>query len=123
MLFRWSLWPTHSSPSILGRKPYLNQKYFFFCFDLVYSSIYPQGIPHLRKKISKIFPEKSMSEKSKIHEKVVTHFVEFIGFMVCKTTGSISRSFLLKKIGRKCSVARDICTFLKLFLSLFCQYL
>ena len=49
-----------------------------------------------------------MNEKWKIHEKVVTHFEEFIGFMVCKTTGSISRSFLLKKIGQKCSVVRDI---------------
>ena len=37
------------------------------------------------------------------------YFVEFIGFMVCKTTGSISRSFLLKKIVKKCFVSRDIC--------------
>ena len=38
-----------------------------------------------------------MSKKWKIHEKVITHFVEFRGFMVCKMTSSISWSFLLKK--------------------------
>ena len=52
-------------------------------------------------KNSEVFFEKYMSKKWKIHEKVVNHFVEFIGFMVCKTTGAISGSFLMKKIAKK----------------------
>ena len=60
-------------------------------FDLVYTFIYPQGVPHLWNKFSKILFEKSLSEKRKIHEKVVTDFLEFIGFMVFKMTVLISR--------------------------------
>ena len=73
-------------------------------------------VPHISprhkafaKKISKIFFEKFMSKKWKIYEKLVTHFIEFIGLLVCKTTGSISPLFLLKKIAKKCLVSRDIC--------------
>ena len=54
---------------------------------------------------------------------VATPFVEFIGFMVCKTTGSISPLFLLKKIAKKCLVFRDFYTSLIIFLHLFCKYL
>ena len=64
-----------------------------------------------------------MSEKWKIHEKVVTHFVEFIGFMVSKMTASISRSFLLKKNWKKCSLARDICETSEEKLLKKCKYL
>ena len=46
-------------------------------FSSFYSSTYPQGIWHLWKKFNR-----------KIHEKVITHFVEFWGFMVCKTMPS-----------------------------------
>ena len=78
---------------------------------------------YLQNFFKKIFFEKSMSEKWKIYEKLVTHFVEFIGFMVCKTTGSISPLFLLKKIAKKCLVFRDFYTSLIIFLHLFCKYL
>ena len=61
-------------------------------------------VPHTPKASSIceiFFFVKSLSEKWKIHEKVVTHLVDFIGFMVCKTTSSISQSFLLKKIAKQ----------------------
>ena len=72
----------------------------FYCFLALYR------VPHTPM-ASDIY-EKSMSEKWKIHEIVVTHFLEFIGFMVFKTTSLISRSFLVKKLGKLYTVARDI---------------
>ena len=34
-----------------------------------------------------------MSEKLKIHEKLVPHFFEFVGFMVCKTTRAVHEPY------------------------------
>ena len=86
-------------------------------------------VPHILKALGicennfKDFLWKIYERKMKNPWKTCDHFVEFIGFMVCKTTGSISRSFLLKKIAKKCTVSRDICTSLFIFLHLFCKYL
>ena len=44
-------------------------------------------------------------KNKKFRKKMSQHFV---GFTVFKMTGLISWSFLLEKIGRKCSTARDI---------------
>ena len=54
-------------------------------------------------KFSKIFREISRSKKWKIHEKVVSHFLEFIGF--------ISRLTSFLRFGKRSIVARDIYKF------------
>ena len=47
----------------------------FFLFDLVQSSTYTYSIGHLRKKGFIEFLERSISEKWKIYENVVIHFI------------------------------------------------
>ena len=87
------------------------KKTFSSFLSLYIVSYTPRGFPICKKKFHRFSFKNLWTSKWKIyflHQKVVTHFVEFIGFMVCKTTGSISQSFLLKKIRRKCFVARDI---------------
>ena len=68
----------------------------------------PPGYAHLWKKFRRFFSEKSMSEKWKIQKNVVTYFFEFIGFMVCKTSVSISRLTSFLRFGKRCFLARDI---------------
>ena len=47
---------------------------------------------------------------------VVTYFFEFIGFMVFKTTVSISRLTSFLRFGKRCFLARDISDFLIFFM-------
>ena len=55
-----------------------------------------------------VIDEKSMSQKWKIQKNVVTYFFEFIGFMVCQTSVSISRLTSFLRFGKRCFLARDI---------------
>ena len=51
------------SPNNLRMKPYLHLKYFFPCFEFVYNSAYPQGIPSVWKKVMKNNFSKNFSFK------------------------------------------------------------
>ena len=73
--------------------------------------------------ISKIFLEKSINQKWKIHEKLVTDFLELIGFIYIKTTVSISRLTSFLRFGKRCFLARDISNSLSFFIVHFCEYL
>ena len=73
--------------------------------------------------ISKIFLEKSINQKWKIHEKLVTDFLELIGFIYIKTTVSISRLTSFLRFGKRCFLAKDISNSLSFFILHFCKYL
>ena len=73
-----------------------------------FSWIFHFSLIDFSKKIFEIFFHKCQMPWGYVElgprSKKEKNFVEFIGFMVCKTTSSISRSFLLKTI-----VSRYIC--------------
>ena len=71
-----------------------------------------RGFPICEKKIRRFSFRNPWTSKWKIyflHQKVVTHFFDFIGFMVVKTTGSTSGLTSFLRFWKQCTVAGEIC--------------
>ena len=76
----------------------------------------PGALPIGEKKICRFFPKNLWVKNEKSIKNVVTNFLEFIGFMVFKTTVSISRLTSFLRFGKRCFLARDISKSLSFFM-------
>ena len=84
----------------------------------------PHGqCPFVKKKNRRFFPKNLSVKNENSIKNVVTNFLEFIGFMVCKITVSISRLTCFLRFEKLCFVARDISNSLSFFILHFCEYL
>ena len=82
----------------------------------------PRAFPICEKKFHRFSLRNLWTSKWKIyflHQKVVTHFFDFIGFMVVKTTGLTSGLTSLLQFWKQCTVVRDIYESLIYFFYLF----
>ena len=85
----------------------------------------PKGFPICEKKFRRFSFRNLWTSKWKIYfllQKVVTHFFDFIGFMVVKTTGSTSGLTSFLRFWKQCTVARDICDSLNYFFICFANF-
>ena len=87
-------------------------KTFSHFFSLYIVSHTPGGFPICENKFRRFSFRNLWTSKWKIYfllQKVVTHFFDFIGFMVVKTTGSTSGLTSFLRFSKQCTVAREIC--------------
>ena len=85
----------------------------------------PRGFPICEKKFRRFSFRNLWTSNWKIYfllQKVVTHFFDFIGFMVVKTTGSTSGLTSFLRFWKQCTVARDICDSLIYFFICFANF-
>ena len=87
-------------------------KTFSHFFSLYIVSHTPGGFPICENKFRRFSFRNLWTSKWKIYfllQKVVTHFFDFIGFMVVKTTGSTSGLTSFLRFWKQCTVAGEIC--------------
>ena len=100
-------------------------KTFSQFFSLYIVSHTPGGFPICENKFRRFSFRNLWTSKWKIYfllQKVVTHFFDFIGFMVVKTTGSTSGLTSFLRFWKQCTVARDICDSLIYFFICFANF-
>ena len=87
------------------------KKTFSSFLSLYIVSYTPRGFPICEKKFHRFSFKNLWTSKWKIYflpQKVVTHFFDFIGFMVVKMTGSTSGLTSFLRFWKQCTIAREI---------------
>ena len=87
------------------------KKTFSSFLSLYIVSYTPRGFPICEKKFHRFSFKNLWTSKWKIYflpQKVVTHFFDFIGFMVVKTTGSTSGLTSFLRFWKQCTIAGEI---------------
>ena len=101
------------------------KKTFSSFLSLYIVSYTPRGFPICEKKFHRFSFKNLWTSKWKIYflpQKVVTHFFDFIGFMVVKTTGSTSGLTSFLRFWKHCTIARNICDSLCYFFIRFANF-